>query len=158
MSEPVHPNIISIMGEDYRSVILEKGVPLQVQLPDGRIVRPAAVTYGPERLVSKGAQEGPVLPTEPSPLQVQQNANPSDAAIMENLRRLNDAANAYYDANGTTSVTLENLVGPGNMIPELVPVAGENYRSVLFKKGHPLRLFLKDGRTLVYPPQNPVHP
>jgi hypothetical protein len=44
------------------------------------------------------------------------------------------------------------------MIPELVPVAGENYRSVLFMKGHPLRLFLKDGRTLIYPPSNPVHP
>ena len=158
MSEPIHPDITSIMGEDYRSVVLEKGTPVQVQLPDGRVVRASAATYGPERLVSKGAQEGPVVPGNPSPLQVQQYVNPSDAAIMENLRKLNDAANAYYDANGTTSVTLENLVGPGTMIPELVPVAGENYRSVLFMKGHPLRLFLKDGRTLIYPPSNPVHP
>ena len=70
---------------------------------------------------------------------------------MENLRKLDDAANAYYDANGVTSVTLDQLVGPRNAIPQLIPVAGESYQSVLFVKGHPLRLFLKDGRTLVYP-------
>jgi hypothetical protein len=38
------------------------------------------------------------------------------------------------------------------LIPQLVPVAGEDYRTVLFKKGHPLRIFLKDGRELTYPP------
>jgi len=157
MSEPAHPTITSIMGEDYRSVILEKGAPVQVQLPDGRVVR-APVIYGPQPNVGKGAQERPAGPDGPPTPRVQQALSPSDAAILDNLRRLNDAANAYYDANGTTSVTLENLVGPGNMIPALVPVAGENYRSVLFKKGHPLRLFLKDGRTLVYPPPSPVSP
>ena len=146
MGEPAHPNINSVMGEDYRSVILEKGAPVQVRLPDGRVVR-APVNRSPQPLAGK-----------PAPVPVTKAANTSDDAILENLHRLNDAANAYYDAHGTTSVTLEDLVGPGLAIPELVPVAGENYHSVLFKQGHPLRLFLKDGRYLVYPAPTPVNP
>jgi type IV pilus assembly protein PilA len=150
ISEPTHPDIKSIMGEDYRSVILEKGAPVQVQLPDGRVVR-SPVNQGPQPLIGKVVREGPVGPDNSVSAPVQQKANPVDAAIMENLRKLNEAANADYDVNGTTSVTLDDLVGPRKAIPELVPVAGEDYHSVLFKKGHPLRLFLKDGRTLLYP-------
>ena len=151
MSEPAHPDITPVMGEDYRSVILQKGTPVQVQLPNGRIVR-APFSRGTQPLAGrpvKAGESGPANPV-PSP-DVQRGISPSDAAILENLRKLNDAANAYYDAHDTTSVTLEDLVGPGMAIPALVPVAGEDYRSVLFKKGHPLRLFLKDGRSLIYP-------
>jgi type IV pilus assembly protein PilA len=144
MSEPVHPHINPVMGEDYSSVVLEKGVPVQVKLPDGRVVR-LPVFHAPQ-------------PLAPHPPPVQQVVSRSDAEIMENLRKLNAAANAYYDANGTTSVNLDDLVGPKNAIPELVPVAGEDYHSVIFMKGHPLRLFLKDGRTLIYPPPSSVHP
>jgi type II secretory pathway pseudopilin PulG len=144
MSEPVHPHINPVMGEDYSSVVLEKGVPVQIKLPDGRVVR-LPVFHAPP-------------PLGPHPLPVQQVVSRSDAEIMENLRKLNAAANAYYDANGTTSVNLDDLVGPKNAIPELVPVAGEDYHSVIFMKGHPLSLFLKDGRTLIYPPPSSVHP
>jgi type IV pilus assembly protein PilA len=144
MSEPVHPQINPVMGEDYSSVILEKGSPVQVKLPDGRVVRLPAV-HVPQ-------------PQASNPTPVQAGMSRSDAAIMENLRKLNAAANAYYDANGTTSVTLDDLVGPGNAIPALAPVAGEDYHLLLFKKGHPLRLSLKDGRTLVYPPPSSVNP
>jgi type IV pilus assembly protein PilA len=156
MSEPAHPDITPVMGEDYRSVVLEKGVPVQIKLPDGRVVR--APVSRPQPLLGKPAGPNPVAPANPVPAPAAQKASPSDAAIMENLRKLDDAANAYYDANGVTSVTLDQLVGPRNAIPELIPVAGESYQSVLFKKGHPLRLFLKDGRTLVYPPPGPDNP
>jgi type II secretory pathway pseudopilin PulG len=144
MSEPVHPQINPVMGEDYSSLVLEKGMPVQIKLPDGRIVRVPAI-HVPQ-------------PHAPNTPPVQQGVSRSDARILENLQKLNAAANAYYDANGTTSVTLDNLVGPGNAIPELVPVAGEDYHSVLFMKGRPLRLFLKDGRTLTYPPPSSVNP
>ena len=150
MSEPAHPDITPVMGEDYRSVILQKGTPVQLQLPDGRVVR-APVNRVPQPLAGRPAGPNPIDPARQVPNPNAQNMSPSDAAIMENLRKLNDAANAYYDANGVTSVTLDQLVGPRNAIPQLIPVAGESYQSVLFVKGHPLRLFLKDGRTLVYP-------
>lgn len=149
MGEPAHPDIHPVMGEDYRSVILEKGAPVQVQLPDGRVVR-VPVNRGPQPLVGR-----PVPPPAPA---AKKAAGTTDDAILENLHKLNDAANAYYEANNTTSVTLEELVGPGLAIPVLVPVAGENYHSVLFKKGHPLRLYLKDGRNLIYPAPTPVNP
>ena len=150
MSEPAHPDITPVMGEDYRSVILQKGTPVQLQLPDGRVVR-APVNRVPQPLAGRPAGPNPIDPARQVPNPNAQNMSPSDAAIMENLRKLYDAANAYYDANGVTSVTLDQLVGPRNAIPQLIPVAGESYQSVLFVKGHPLRLFLKDGRTLVYP-------
>jgi hypothetical protein len=76
-----------------------------------------------------------------------------DETIVHNLRLLDDAANQYYAEHGVTTTTFEDLVGPGKLIPAIMPVAGENYRSLLFKKGHPLRLYLKDGRTLIYPQQ-----
>ena len=50
-------------------------------------------------------------------------------------------------------VGLDQLVGPGKYIPSINSVAGEDYRTVLFKKGKPLRLFLKDGRIVIFPPQ-----
>jgi type IV pilus assembly protein PilA len=74
-------------------------------------------------------------------------------AMMENLRLLNDAANRFYADQDANTVTLEQLVGPGKYLPGLRAVAGEDYRTVLFKKGRPLRLYLKDGRLIVYPPQ-----
>lgn len=149
MGADQHPDIRPVVGEDYSTVVLRKGLPLQIRLPDGSSVRLPVARPRPRASNSNngelGAPSGPQSPSNP-----QQGG--ADDAIMANLRRLNDAANQYYEENDATSVTLENLVGPGRLIPQLVPVAGEDYRTVLFKKGHPLRIFLKDGRELTYPP------
>ena len=148
MGSDPHPNVRPVMGEDYRSVLFEKGIPLQVRLPDGRIVSEPNPIKKP--LPADSAKE-------PTPAQVNRPAPSApvsnDDAIVENLRKLNEAANEYYATHNTTSVTLDQLVGPGTSIPQLVPAEGEDYRSVLFVKGHPLRLYLKDGRIFVYPRQ-----
>ena len=74
------------------------------------------------------------------------------ASILENLRTLSEAAEKYYRNNDTTCTTYWQLVGPGKLIASITPREGEDYRSLLFKQGHPLRLYLKDGRVVVYPP------
>jgi type II secretory pathway pseudopilin PulG len=125
----------SVMGEDYRSIVLEQGLPLQIRLPDGRIVRDP--NAGGKYPGSHSVSNTPVS---------------ADDGIMENLRQLNDAANQYYTDHDTTTTTFEQLVGPGKVIAAITPVHGEDYRPLLFKKGHPLRLYLKDGRVITYPP------
>ena len=73
--------------------------------------------------------------------------------ILDNLRILNDAANQYYEDHQATTTTFEQLTSDGHYVHDpITPVAGEDYRTVLFKKGRPLRLFLKDGRIVTYPP------
>jgi type IV pilus assembly protein PilA len=73
--------------------------------------------------------------------------------ILENLRLLDEAANKYYADHDATTTTLEQLVGLDKYLPAIRRVAGEDYRTLLFKKGRPLRLYLRDGRVIVYPPQ-----
>jgi hypothetical protein len=73
--------------------------------------------------------------------------------IMENLRVLSEAADKYYADHNATTATFELLVGPDKYVSAVLSVAGEDYRTVLFKKGRPLRLYLKDGRVFIYPPQ-----
>jgi hypothetical protein len=75
------------------------------------------------------------------------------AAIAQNLGILDQAAQKFYAEHNATTTTLDQLVGPGKYIPSINSVAGEDYRTVLFKKGRPLRLFLRDGRIVIYPPQ-----
>jgi type IV pilus assembly protein PilA len=149
-------SITSVAGETYNRVILRKGNPMGVQLPDGRVFTYPDLSHAPAFIpapVTTPFFMGPVPSTAafappslvPPALQ--------DETIVHNLRLLDDAANQYYAEHGVTTTTFEDLVGPGKLIPAIMPVAGENYRSLLFKKGHPLRLYLKDGRTLIYPQQ-----
>ena len=80
---------------------------------------------------------------------------PSDSkppTIEDNLRLLDEAASQYYADHDATTTTFEQLVGGDKYILEVKSAAGEDYRSLLFKKGRPLRLYLKDGRVIVYPP------
>jgi type IV pilus assembly protein PilA len=60
-------------------------------------------------------------------------------AVMNNLSLLYGAAEQYYQVNGLDSVYYEQLVGPGKSVKEIIPVAGEDYQVLVFKKGHPLR-------------------
>ncbi len=78
-------------------------------------------------------------------------ATSQDKTIQNNLRQLGAAAEQYYLETGNTSATYDDLVGPDRFIRALKPVAGENYRSILFKQGYPLRLRLSDGRTIEVP-------
>jgi len=91
-----------------------------------------------------------------------------EKAVLNNLRMLHAAAEQYYLENGVDAATFENLVGPGKFIPQVMPVAGEDYRKLVFKQGRPLRIRMSSGKVVewpvgamsaprrVRPPQKPV--
>jgi LysM repeat protein len=53
-------------------------------------------------------------------------------AIRSNLRQLAAAARQYQIAQNVTTVGYNDLVGPGKLIKEIKPVAGENYSTLNF--------------------------
>jgi type IV pilus assembly protein PilA len=189
--------LVPVAGENYRSVVFIKGVPLRVRLPDGRMILESGSPYGPMKAPAASLPEGRAasgistgsplgqpaqLPAEggqkyrltpvPTPtaaplgsvptmdradgLPVAVPAVPGDGnppSIEGNLRKLDEAANRFYAQHGTTTTTYEQLVGPHKYVAQIIPVQGEEYRSLLFKQGRPLRLYLKDGTVYIYPPQ-----
>lgn len=70
-----------------------------------------------------------------------------EKTIQNNLRQLSAAAQQYYLETGNTNATYDDLVGLNRYMPDPKPVAGENYRSIIFKQGSPIRITLPDGRT-----------
>jgi type IV pilus assembly protein PilA len=130
-----------VAGEDYKSLVFARGQRLEVRLSDGRTVK-----Y-PLGSIPKASQP------EPSGANPAQGDDSQMLAMEENLRRLYEAADKYYSEHESTSTTFEQLVGPTKYVPAITAVAGEDYRPLLFKKDRPLRLYLKDGRVIVYPPQ-----
>jgi type IV pilus assembly protein PilA len=138
----VHP----VAGEDYTQLVFKKGQRIEVRMADGRVIR-----YP----LGNGPISTPQAAKPAAPQQAEAPANAQGASILENLQILNDAANKYYRDNDTTSTTFEQLVGPEKYIASIKSIEGEDYRSLLFKKGHPLRLYMKDGRVIVFPPPPP---
>lgn len=63
-----------------------------------------------------------------------------EKAVRNNLRQLAAAADQYYLENGVTMASYNDLVGPGKYLKAIKPVAGENYQSIVFKQGTPLRV------------------
>ncbi len=47
--------------------------------------------------------------------------------ILNNLRQLAAAADQFFLENGTRTVTLRQVVGPGKYVKQLSPVDGEDY-------------------------------
>jgi type IV pilus assembly protein PilA len=79
-------------------------------------------------------------------------------AVTNNLRALHAAANQYYRANGVTTATYDDLVGPDKPVKVIVPVAGEDYRKIRFAQGQPIRVHLPDGRVISYPSFSSIRP
>jgi len=52
--------------------------------------------------------------------------------VRTNLRQLATAAQQYRQGNNVKTVSFNDLVGPGKLIPQLNPVAGENYTTLNF--------------------------
>jgi type II secretory pathway pseudopilin PulG len=141
--DKVVKQMIPVAGEDYRKLVFRQGLPLHIRLADGRVVAYPQAPRAVAPSASGAAQSERTAAPDAAPT--------SDEAILENLRKLSEAANKYYADHNTTTTTFEQLVGPEKYLPSISPVAGENYRSLLFKQGRPLRLYLRDGRVLAYP-------
>jgi hypothetical protein len=71
-----------------------------------------------------------------------------EKAVLNNLRQLSAAADQYYLENNKKTTTYDQLVGPDKYIKAIVPVDGENYRSLRFVSGQPLRVQLRSGKII----------
>lgn len=128
-------------------------VALRTNLPDGILVRSylnrslkqdlaMATVYNP---VTVGLMAAMAIPAFQ-----RVRAASQEKAVLNNLRMLSSAADQYYLEHGTTTVTFDELVGPGKYIKRIVPVAGENYHALRFVQGRPLQIRLPNGRTVRY--------
>lgn len=78
-------------------------------------------------LVAAKTQEAISVSTDNQP-----STEAANAAIHANLQRLATAAKHLQLTRGVSNVSYADLVGPGKPIPELKPVAGENYSTLSF--------------------------
>ncbi len=123
---------------------------LRTNLPDGILFRSALHSSLKEDLAML-AIYNPVtigaLVAVAAPAFQKVRTTSQDNAIRNNLRQLALAAERHYRETGASNATYADLVGPGRYLPDLRPVAGESYRSIIFRAGAPVRLHLPDGRT-----------
>lgn len=78
-----------------------------------------------------------------------------EKAVMNNLRQLAAAADQYYLENGKDAATFDDLVGPeeNKYIKRIQPVGGEEYRSLEFRQGQALEIFVPVlGKSVRYEP------
>lgn len=72
-----------------------------------------------------------------------------EKAVLNNLRQLSAAADQYYLETGKTAATYDDLVGPTKYVRRINPVAGEDYRAIVFKSGAKLSVFVPTLRKAV---------
>jgi hypothetical protein len=78
-----------------------------------------------------------------------QPSNEQRAAIVDNLRQLAAAASLYYATTGADAATLDDLVGPGKPLEQIVSAAGESYANLVLRRDAPaLALTTPDGTTI----------
>ncbi len=101
-------------------------------------------------LVPEKTSEAATSPApSPGPASVAAATTPTANAVRTNLQRLALAARRVQAERGVTTVSFADLVGPGKPIPELSPVAGENYSTLLFGPNTPaISVTTTDGTTV----------
>jgi type IV pilus assembly protein PilA len=67
-------------------------------------------------------------------------ASSQEKAVTNNLRQLSSAADQFYIEKNVMTVRYDELVGPGKYIRQINPVAGEDYTTIVFRQGMPLRV------------------
>jgi len=77
---------------------------------------------------------------------------PQRRRILDNLRRLGAAADQFYLENGVTRATYDQLVGPEKYLHQIVPVDGEDYRTIDFEQGKLFEVHTIHGLTITYDP------
>lgn len=72
-------------------------------------------------------------------------ANSQQKAVQNNLRQIAAAANQYFLENGSSEVSINQLIGEDGYIRQLTPVAGESYEGLILRPGETIRVTLADG-------------
>jgi type IV pilus assembly protein PilA len=127
-------------------------VSVRTNLPDGILAVSHGNQSGKSTLVAGPAVVVGLMAAMAIPAFQKVRTESQQKAVLNNLRQLSAAADQYYLENGKSSATLADLVGPGKYVRALVPVAGENYSTLVFRQGATLRVRLADGRVVSYRP------
>ena len=120
-------------------------VTVRTNLPDGILIRShwdrslkqdvaALAIYNPVTIGMMAAMAIPAFEKVRSSSQ--------EKAVLNNLRQLSAAADQYYLEKGVTTATLYDLVGRDKYVRRLNPVGGEDYGTLVFKQGTPLRVMV----------------
>jgi len=75
-------------------------------------------------------------------------ASSQEKAVLNNLRQFSAAGDQFCLEHGVAAADYNDLVGPDKYIRALTPVAGEEYRTLRYVPGEPLRIELADGRVV----------
>ncbi len=129
-------------------------ITLRTNLPEGILIRSywnrslkqdvaAVAIYNP---VTIGIMAAMAIPAFEKVREASQ-----DKTVLNNLRMLDAAADQYYLEKNTTSAIYDDLVGPDKYVKGVTSVAGEDYSTLIFKQGVPLRVRLKSGKIIQYP-------
>ncbi|MDB6167094.1 MAG: type pilus biosis protein [Lacunisphaera sp.] len=72
--------------------------------------------------------------------------------VLNNLRQLAAAADQFYLENGVSRASYDDLVGAKKYVREVLPVDGENYRSIQFQQGNKIETTTSQGYLISYLP------
>ncbi|MDO8540824.1 MAG: hypothetical protein Q7S40_10345 [Opitutaceae bacterium] len=72
--------------------------------------------------------------------------------VLRNLRMLAAAADQFFLERGVTRASYEDLVGPTKYVKEIIPVDGEDYRSLQFAQAKPMEVRTSQGYVISYRP------
>jgi LysM repeat protein len=87
---------------------------------------------GQETRLGLVASKTPDTPASTTAADTAESTQTAVTAIRSNLRRLAAAARQYQIAQNVSTVGYNDLVGPGKLIKEILPVSGENYSTLNF--------------------------
>ena len=72
--------------------------------------------------------------------------------VLRNLRMLAAAADQFFLERGVVRASYDELVGPTKFVREILPVDGEDYRSLLFEQGKLIEVRTSQGYAISYRP------
>lgn len=127
------------VGGEFAGYVISAYDPVQDSLALNRQGRPAAGLRLKNAVILVAAPQAPW--SQPS--------NEQRAAVVENLRLLAAAAQQHFAETGLDTATVNDLVGPGLLLPSLDPAAGESYAGLVLRRDTPaVSLTTPDGTTI----------
>jgi hypothetical protein len=121
-------------------------------LNSGNLSFPSTGAFGQfSPSMSLGGTTAPTSVPMPPPPDMMSTAKQYEA-VRHNLVLISQDAEYYYAARGVTSVAYDDLYGFGKVKGGFVSVAGEDYHSLILRKGLILFLHMPDGHIVNYSP------
>jgi type IV pilus assembly protein PilA len=133
-------------------------VTLRVNQPDGILVRSSwnrslkqdvamVSVYNP---VTVGLLAAMAVPAFQKVRAASQGRTAQEQTVLNNLRQFHAAGEQFCLERGVNTAGYNDLVGPAKLIRALPSVMGEDYRTLRFVVGQPLRVALPNGRVVEY--------